>query len=54
MPNDHGYIYILTVVDFHNREFDAEPLKSKTGEALKEAFKVLFPRPCYKEERETA
>ena len=44
MPSDKGYEYILTVVDLHNREVDAEPLKGKTGEALKEAFIKVFNR----------
>ena len=44
MPKDHGYIYILSVVDLHNKECDAEPLKSKTAETLKEAFTKVFNR----------
>lgn len=44
MPNDNGYKYILTVVDIGTRRCDAEPLKTKTAEAVKDAFITIYAR----------
>jgi Chromo (CHRromatin Organisation MOdifier) domain len=44
LPNDHGFKYLLVVVDLANHAMDCEPLKSKTSEAVYHAFTVIFSR----------
>src|SRR5687768_3329336 len=34
-PSDHGYKYLLTIVDNVDRSIDAEPLKAKDSVAIK-------------------
>jgi len=44
MPSDKGYRYLLVVVDCHSRKIDAEPLKNKQAETVKDAFTKIYNR----------
>ena len=44
MPNDHGYKYLLTCIELKSKTADVEPLKSKTGEELHQAFVKIWNR----------
>ena len=44
LPDDDGYKYALVVVDLHTGLTDAEPLKDKEQETVKEALKVIYSR----------
>lgn len=48
VPNDNGYRYILTVVDINTGKTEAEPLKSKKTEEVKDAFIAIFNRNILK------
>jgi len=48
LPNDHGYKYVLCVVDIATRFCDAEPLKSKTAPSVLKAFETIYARPHVK------
>jgi CRISPR/Cas system CMR-associated protein Cmr5 small subunit len=48
LPEDQGYKYALVVVENHNRKTDAQPLKEKTAEAVKTAFKAIYKRGIVK------
>lgn len=43
-----GYKYLLAMVDLANNEFDIEPLKSKTAEAVLKATQAIFKRGILK------
>jgi transposase InsO family protein len=43
-PNDHGYQYLLSIVDVVDRSIDAEPLRTKTSIAIKDGFDKIFAR----------
>ena len=42
LPHDHGYKYLLVVIDACNRKFDAIPLKVKESDVVAKAFKVIY------------
>ena len=42
LPHDHGYKYLLIVVDACDRKFDAVPLKKKYSDVVRNAFKVIY------------
>lgn len=44
LPSDHGYKYLLVVVDIATRLTDAEPMKSKSAEATKNALLKIYHR----------
>lgn len=48
LPNDNGYKYVLVVVDLGSRLTDVEPLKDKTSETVKKAFKSIYKRNILK------
>ena len=48
LPHDNGYKYAVVVVDDGSRHVDAEPLKSKTTEAVLKGFKKIFDRGIVK------
>ena len=48
LPDDEGYKYALVVVDLYDRKTDAEPLKSKSAEAVLEGFKQIYSRNILK------
>ena len=43
-PNDDGYLYLLTIVDTVSRAIDAEPLRTKSSVAIRNAFNKIFAR----------
>lgn len=45
LPNDHGYKYLLVLVDLATDKFDIEPLKSKKAFDVLLAMKRMFDRP---------
>ena len=49
LPNDNGYKYLLVIVDIATRTCDAEPLKSKDSESVKEALIKIFKRGIIKQ-----
>lgn len=44
LPNDNGFKYVLVVVDQGTRLIDAEPLKSKSSSAVRDAFIAIYDR----------
>ena len=42
LPHDHGYRYLLVVIDACDRKFDAMPLKVKESDVVMKAFKVIY------------
>jgi hypothetical protein len=44
LPSDHGYKYLLVVVDLYNRKVDAEPLKNKTSALTYKALDKIYKR----------
>eukprot|EP01132_Coremiostelium_polycephalum_P007983 gene7983-9821_t len=48
LPNDNGFKYVLVVVDLGNRITDAEPLKDKSSETVKNAFIDIYKRGILK------
>jgi len=48
LPNDNGFKYLLVVVDLGSRLTDAEPLKNKTAQSVKDAFKEIYKRGILK------
>jgi len=44
LPDDKGYKYLLNVVDVGSKIGDAEPLKTKSAEAVIQAFKKIYSR----------
>lgn len=44
LPHDGNYKYALVVVDLGSRLTDAEPIKDKTSETVKKAFKEIYRR----------
>ena len=44
MPNDHGYKYILVVVDAVSGKIDAEKMKDRDADAIVKAFHKIFSR----------
>ena len=42
ITEDHGYKYILVVVDDHSRKMDAEKLKDKNSSSVLKAFKKIY------------
>jgi hypothetical protein len=44
LPNDQGHKYCLVVIDASSKITDAEPLKSKTADAVKQAFEKIYAR----------
>lgn len=51
LPNDHGFKYLLVVVDLGSRLTDAEALRNKTGKAVANAFKKIFERKTIQKPR---
>lgn len=48
MPHDKGFKYALVVVDACNSVTDAEPLKNKNAETVKDAFVKIYARTILK------
>ena len=48
LPNDDGYKYLLVVVDIATRKVDAQQLKSKDSNDVKEALKKIYKRKILK------
>ena len=48
MPNDHGYKYILVVVDIATRKMDAEPMKQRDNNSIIKALTEMFKRKIIK------
>lgn len=44
LPNDNNYRYALVVVDNYSKMCDAEPIKTKTNDAVLAAFKTIYKR----------
>ena len=44
LPRDNGYRYALVITDVGNKEFDAEPLKSKSADEVLKAIKKIYRR----------
>lgn len=44
LPDDHGYKYALVVVDIGSRKTDAEPLKNKSSQTIKNALEKIYNR----------
>jgi len=42
LPHDHGYKYLLVVVDACDRKMDAVPLREKYSDVVKRAFEVIY------------
>lgn len=42
LPHDHGFKYLLVVVDACDRKFDAIPLKEKYSATVAKAFKTIY------------
>ena len=42
LPHDHGYKYLLVVVDACNSKCDAIPLKVKESDVVMKAFKIIY------------
>jgi len=49
MPSDHGYTYILSVVDVGNKMIDCEKLKIKTSDSTLKAIKKIYKRGIIKQ-----
>jgi hypothetical protein len=48
ITNDHGYKYILVVVDDHSKKCDAEKLKNKDSSSVLKALKKIYDRDILK------
>ena len=48
LPDDHGYKYVLVVIDIGSRKLDAEPLKSKDSSTVQKAFAAIYKRKYVK------
>jgi hypothetical protein len=48
ITNDHGYKYILVVVDDHSKKCDAEKLKNKDCTSVLKALKKIYDRDILK------
>lgn len=48
LPNDDGYKYLLVVVDIATRRVDAQPLKSKDSNEVKQAMQKILKRKILK------
>lgn len=48
LPDDNGYKYALVVVDLGSRLTDAEPLKNKDADTVRDAFKTIYKRGILK------
>ena len=44
MPIDHGFKYLLTCIELKSKTADVEPLKTKSGTELRQAFIKLWNR----------
>ena len=44
MPMDHGFRYVMVVVDIGSRKVDAEPIKNKRNETVLKAFQKIYGR----------
>ena len=42
LPHDHGYKYLLVVIDACDRKLDAIPLKEKYSDVVRNAFEVIY------------
>lgn len=48
MPSDHGYRYILVVVDVHNKKCDAQELKTKDSDVVLRGILKIYNRKKHK------
>lgn len=48
LPSDNGYKYLLVAVDIATRKTDAEPMKTRTAEATKNALLKIYKRNILK------
>jgi hypothetical protein len=49
LPNDKGFKYLLVVTDIKTRKTDAQPLRSKTADAVLNAIKKIYNRNVLKQ-----